>query len=112
MMARWTPLARACHASNKHRIISMNDVTAPPYSLWQLARHMLALRIWGFGGLVALVGYMYRDLVEQRHSITEADYKEGMTLAGLVIYDALYAWCRSCQAESHRGPPPAARPPR
>jgi hypothetical protein len=24
---------------------------------------------------------------------------------GLVMYDALYAWCRSCQAEEHRWPP-------
>jgi hypothetical protein len=24
---------------------------------------------------------------------------------GLVVYDALYAWCRSCQAEPHRWPP-------
>jgi hypothetical protein len=24
---------------------------------------------------------------------------------GLVLYDALYAWCRSCQGEAHRWPP-------
>ena len=24
---------------------------------------------------------------------------------GMVIYDALYAWCRSCQAETHHWPP-------
>ncbi|CAH0496070.1 chromate resistance protein ChrB domain-containing protein [Novosphingobium sp. CECT 9465] len=24
---------------------------------------------------------------------------------GMVMYDALYAWCRSCQAESHNWPP-------
>jgi hypothetical protein len=24
---------------------------------------------------------------------------------GLVIYDALYAWCRSCQTETHHWPP-------
>ncbi len=24
---------------------------------------------------------------------------------GLVLYDALYAWCRSCQGETHRWPP-------
>ena len=24
---------------------------------------------------------------------------------GLVMYDALYAWCRSCQAEAHNWPP-------
>jgi len=56
----------------------------PSYSLWQLVRYMLALGTWGFGGPVALVGYMYRDLVEKRHWITESDYKEGMALAQLM----------------------------
>jgi chromate transporter len=56
----------------------------PSYSLWQLVRYMLALGTWGFGGPVALVGYMYRDLVERRHWISESDYKEGMALAQLM----------------------------
>jgi chromate transporter len=54
------------------------------YSLWQMVRYMLALGTWGFGGPVALVGYMYRDLVERRHWISESDYKEGMALAQLM----------------------------
>ena len=32
---------------------------------------------------MALVGYMHRDLVEDRKWITEADYKEGLALAQL-----------------------------
>ncbi|UCP00732.1 chromate resistance protein [Metapseudomonas lalkuanensis] len=28
-----------------------------------------------------------------------------MLAHGLVIYDALYAWCRHCQAETHNWPP-------
>jgi len=55
-----------------------------PYTLWQMVAYMLRLGTLGFGGPVALVGYMYRDLVEQRAWITEADYKEGMTLAQLM----------------------------
>ncbi|MDE2367915.1 MAG: chromate transporter [Burkholderiales bacterium] len=55
-----------------------------PYTLWQLLRYMLALGSWGFGGPVALVGYMYRDLVERRRWISESDYKEGMALAQLM----------------------------
>ena len=58
--------------------------SSPGYSLWQLVRYMLALGTWGFGGPVALVGYMYRDLVEKRHWISESDYKEGMALAQLM----------------------------
>ncbi|WP_077037079.1 chromate transporter [Pelomonas sp. KK5] len=54
------------------------------YGLWQLVRYMLALGTWGFGGPVALVGYMYRDLVERRRWISESEYKEGMALAQLM----------------------------
>lgn len=57
--------------------------TTPPYTLWQLVLYMLKLGTIGFGGPVALVGYMHRDLVEQRSWITEADYKEGMALSQL-----------------------------
>ena len=53
----------------------------PSYSLWQLVLYMLKLGTWGFGGPVALAGYMNRDLVEKYGWITEADYKEGMALA-------------------------------
>jgi chromate transporter len=45
---------------------------------------MLSLGAWGFGGPVALVGYMYRDLVERRRWISESDYKEGLALAQLM----------------------------
>src|SRR2546427_10642811 len=37
----------------------------------------------GFGGPVALVGYMQHDLGDQRAWIAEADYKEGLALAQL-----------------------------
>src|SRR5258707_5341207 len=58
--------------------------TAPGYSLWQLVQYMTKLGTVGFGGPVALVGYMYRDLVEQRKWISEADYKEGLALSQLM----------------------------
>ncbi|HET7792881.1 MAG TPA: chromate transporter [Rhizobacter sp.] len=60
------------------------DATVPRYTLWQIVRYMLALGTWGFGGPVALVGYMHRDLVEKRSWITEAAYKEGMAIAQLM----------------------------
>src|SRR3989449_2882831 len=56
----------------------------PLYSLAQLTRYFLKLGSIGFGGPVALVGYMYRDLVEKRHWISDEDYKEGLTLAQLM----------------------------
>jgi chromate transporter len=64
----------------------MNDspAAAPRYTLWQLVGYMLGLGTWGFGGPVALVGFMYRDLVERRQWLSEAEYKEGMALAQLM----------------------------
>ncbi len=55
----------------------------PIYSLYQLTLYALKLGTLGFGGPVALVGYMYRDLVEKRRWISESDYKEGLALAQL-----------------------------
>src|SRR5947209_11842034 len=49
-----------------------------------MVRYMTKLGTIGFGGPVALVGYMHRDLVEERKWISEADYKEGLTLAQLM----------------------------
>jgi chromate transporter len=43
----------------------------PSYSLRQLTTYFLKLGYSGFGGPVALVGYMHRDLVEKRRWILE-----------------------------------------
>src|SRR5919201_314461 len=71
----WLARANACPTSTPSRA---------HYTLWQLVRYMSGLGTWGFGGPVALVGYMYRDLVEKRGWISEAEYKEGLTLAQLM----------------------------
>ena len=57
--------------------------TTPQYSLKQLIVYFLKLGTWGFGGPVALVGYMHRDLVDQKKWISEEDYKEGLALSQL-----------------------------
>lgn len=59
------------------------NAARPSYTLWQMILYMLRLGTLGFGGPVALVGYMHRDLVDERKWITEEDYKEGMALAQL-----------------------------
>lgn len=53
----------------------------PTYSLKQLIQYFLKLGTLGFGGPIALVGYMHRDLVEERQWISETGYQEGLTLA-------------------------------
>ncbi len=63
---------------------SMNtEKNGPIYSISHLTYYFLKLGTTGFGGPVALVGYMHRDLVEKRKWISEADYKEGLALAQL-----------------------------
>lgn len=58
-------------------------IIKPAYSRRELTTYFLKLGTWGFGGPVALVGYMYRDLVERKKWITEEEYKEGVALAQL-----------------------------
>ena len=60
-----------------------NAPERPTYTLRQLLLYFLRLGALGFGGPVALAGYMRRDLVDTRQWITEADYKEGLALAQL-----------------------------
>lgn len=53
------------------------------YSLRSLVLYFLKLGTIGFGGPVALVGYMHKDLVEDRKWISEEEYREGLALAQL-----------------------------
>src|SRR6187397_910939 len=61
----------------------MNSDSTPNYTLKQLVLYFIQLGTIGFGGPVALVGYMHRDLVERRKWISETDYREGLALAQL-----------------------------
>ena len=54
-----------------------------PCTLSQLLVYFLRLGTMGFGGPIALVGYMQRDLVEKRRWISRQDYVEGLALAQL-----------------------------
>ncbi len=85
-----TVVTDAPHSSDNHTVApqpaaSLPENSPPPnYSLSQLTAYALKLGAIGFGGPVALVGYMHRELVEQRKWISEADYKEGLALAQLM----------------------------
>jgi len=54
-----------------------------PVSLRALVLYFLRLGTLGFGGPIALAGYMQRDLVERRRWISEQDYVRGLALAQL-----------------------------
>ena len=53
-------------------------------TLWQLTAYFLKLGTIGFGGPVALVGYMQRDLVEGQRWIDDEEYKLGLALAQIM----------------------------
>lgn len=61
----------------------MSDQHQHPHSLRDLVLYFLKLGATGFGGPVALIGYMHRDLVVEHKWYTEEEYKEGLTLAQL-----------------------------
>ncbi len=52
--------------------------------LWRLVGYFLGLGTVGFGGPVALVGHMHRDLVERRKWVADEDYKLALTLAQIM----------------------------
>jgi chromate transporter len=69
-------------------------VTAPPEApvaaapepsrgLREVLRYLLYLGTFGFGGPIALAGYMQRDLVERRKLVAKKDYVDGLALAQL-----------------------------
>src|SRR5436309_14704842 len=49
-----------------------------------LVGYFLKLGTIGFGGPVALVGYMHRDLVERRRWVTEETYRLALALAQIM----------------------------
>ena len=53
-------------------------------TLGALVRYFLYLGTLGFGGPVALVGFMHRDLVERRRWIHEDEYRLGVALAQIM----------------------------
>ena len=52
--------------------------------LWPLTGYFLKLGTIGFGGPVALVGFMHRDLVEKKGWLTEDTYKLSLALAQIM----------------------------
>src|SRR6516165_2056954 len=54
-----------------------------PVGLWELVLYFLRLGSLGFGGPIALAGYMQRDLIPRRW-ISDEEYKEGLAFAQMM----------------------------
>jgi len=55
----------------------------PSCTLGDLVRYFVWLGTTGFGGPIALVGFMQRDLVERRQWFSAEEYRDGLALAQL-----------------------------
>src|SRR5713226_7857437 len=55
----------------------------PQVSLTRFVLYFLKLGCIGFGGPIALVGYMQKDLVEERKWISQEDYLNGLAFSQL-----------------------------
>jgi chromate transporter len=55
----------------------------PSASLVEFLLYFLKLGCFGFGGPIALVGYMQKDLVEERQWISQEDYVDGLAFSQL-----------------------------
>jgi chromate transporter len=67
-----------------HAIDEPNAASKAAGNLWPLTVYFLKLGTIGFGGPVALVGFMHRDLVERRRWLTEDTYKLSLALAQIM----------------------------
>lgn len=60
-----------------------SEASLNPCTLKEYTFYFLRLGALGFGGPIALAGYMQKDLVEERRWISKKDYLDGLALAQL-----------------------------
>src|SRR5436190_4538968 len=63
--------------------LSVDRAETVSFTLRGLLLYFLRLGTFGFGGPIALAGYMQRDLVEQRRWVSKSDYLEGLAFSQL-----------------------------
>src|SRR6516162_1850415 len=59
------------------------ETMATQFGLIELALYFLRLGTFGFGGPIALVGHMQKDLVEERHWFSQQEYSQGLAFCQL-----------------------------
>ena len=72
-----------CYSASMRSLADADEPADPSHPLGPLLAYFLRLGTLGFGGPIALCGYMQRDLVERRGWISPEDYKQGLALAQL-----------------------------
>ena len=69
--------------------------------LRRLVRYFVGLGTWGFGGPIATVGYMQRDLVERRGWLKRDDFLDGVALGQTMpgpLAAQVVMWCGYLEA--------------
>ena len=86
------PQPNADSENNRERGSSVSTTSIPPhevvaadvqYSFREFLLYFLRLGTLGFGGPIALAGYMQRNLVESRRWVSKEDYLEGLAFSQL-----------------------------
>jgi chromate transporter len=67
----------------KPQPVSVDRAETVSFTLRDLLFYFLRLGTFGFGGPIALAGYMQRDLVEQRQWVSKSDYLQGLAFSQL-----------------------------
>ena len=62
---------------------AIEEAETVPVGLGSFCAYFLRLGTTGFGGPIALAGFMQRDLVDERRWISRQDYLDGLALAQL-----------------------------
>jgi chromate transporter len=70
-------------SSERHPSPGSQQVATGDVPLFDLALYFLRLGTIGFGGPIALVGHMQKDLVEERQWFTPQDYLQGLAFCQL-----------------------------
>ena len=72
-------------------------------SLTEFTLYFLRLGAIGFGGPIALAGYMQRDLVEVRRWVSSEEYREGLVLLCYKVqFDVeLFSWDHASPRQAH-----------
>src|SRR5205085_10120949 len=77
----WRPKRTRRPAAEDQPSVTADEAEVPAGAgLGALLRYFVGLGTWGFGGPIATVGYMQRDLVERREWLERQDFLDGVAL--------------------------------
>ncbi len=83
MSNKGAPILTSTQRTESDQFPTHEGEGSKPCSLRQFLAYLFRLGALGFGGPIALAGYMQRDLVEKRRWVSSQDYVEGLVFSQL-----------------------------